>query len=194
MSDVGTLERIRPEAQTLFDGRAALTVAVPGMLESIPVCHSYNMSYRGYKVDCTNLGVRGLNTVTVTDVCLCQCHWTFLLWDSAGASKRRIEGAGCGMASEPYEANHVCGTPHHIYYKLRQPHARFVFDVARIKTFRFFTNPLTGRRGLLQVGVSVGNAGSHARNASCTVTASNNEDGVAQAIEKFVLAPRNILA
>ncbi len=38
----------------------------------------------------------------------------------------------------------------------------------------------------------MGNAGPHARAAASESTASNNDDGVAKAIERFVLKPRGL--
>lgn len=43
---------------------------------------------------------------------------------------------------------------------------------------------------LVGLGVAMGNAGSKARAVSQDVMSTNDEDGVAQAIEKYVLAPR----
>jgi hydroxymethylpyrimidine pyrophosphatase-like HAD family hydrolase len=43
-----------------------------------------------------------------------------------------------------------------------------------------------------QVSVAVGNAGPHARKAASVSVATNDQDGVAQAIERYVLAPRNV--
>eukprot|EP00240_Pyramimonas_obovata_P016166 CAMPEP_0118940056 /NCGR_PEP_ID=MMETSP1169-20130426/30491_1 /TAXON_ID=36882 /ORGANISM="Pyramimonas obovata, Strain CCMP722" /LENGTH=288 /DNA_ID=CAMNT_0006884453 /DNA_START=76 /DNA_END=942 /DNA_ORIENTATION=- len=119
MGEESTLERIRPEAEALFEGRAALTVAVPGMLEILP------------------------------------------------------KGASKGQAVE-WLLNHM------------------KIDPSNVMAFGDGENDVEMLR-LVGASVSVENAGTHARSASITVTASNDEDGVAQAIEKFVLAPRNIL-
>lgn len=45
---------------------------------------------------------------------------------------------------------------------------------------------------LAGLGVAMGNAGPPALAAADAITATNNEDGVARAIEQFVLAPRGL--
>ena len=45
---------------------------------------------------------------------------------------------------------------------------------------------------LCGLGVAMGNAGSAARGAADAVTAANGDDGVARAIERFVLRPRGL--
>lgn len=47
---------------------------------------------------------------------------------------------------------------------------------------------------LAGLGVAMGNAGPPALAAADAITASNDEDGVARAIERFVLAPRGLVA
>lgn len=47
---------------------------------------------------------------------------------------------------------------------------------------------------LAGLGVAMGNAGPPALAAADAVTASNEEDGVARAIERYVLAPRGLAA
>eukprot|EP00983_Pelagomonas_calceolata_P067934 1149686-Pelagomonas_calceolata.AAC.2 len=42
----------------------------------------------------------------------------------------------------------------------------------------------------LQLGIAMGNAGKKARAVSADVMSTNDEDGVAQAIDKYVLSPR----
>ena len=45
---------------------------------------------------------------------------------------------------------------------------------------------------LCGLGVAMGNAGDAVRAAADAVTATNNEDGVARAIERYVLQPRGL--
>ena len=47
---------------------------------------------------------------------------------------------------------------------------------------------------LVGLGVAMGNAVEAARAAADAHTAPNDEDGVARAIEKYVLAPRGLMA
>lgn len=46
---------------------------------------------------------------------------------------------------------------------------------------------------LCGLGVAVGNAGPPALAASDAITSSNDEDGVARAVERFVLRPRGLM-
>lgn len=46
--------------------------------------------------------------------------------------------------------------------------------------------------GLVGLGVAMGNAVPQARQAADAVTGKNSEDGVAAAIEKYVLSPRGL--
>lgn len=46
---------------------------------------------------------------------------------------------------------------------------------------------------LCGLGVAMGNAGAPALAAADTITAANAEDGVARAVERFVLGPRGLL-
>jgi len=53
-------------------------------------------------------------------------------------------------------------------------------------------SPCAARMLLAQLGIAMGNGGRKARAVSADVMSTNDEDGVAQAIEKYVLAPRGI--
>lgn len=109
---------IRPAAEITFSGRAALTTAIPGMLELLPSGAS------------KGAGVQ----------------W---LLDRLGVDPQRCMAIGDG--ENDVEMLKLCG-----------------------------------------LGVAVGNAGSAARSVADVVVASNDEDGVAQAIEQYVLRPRGL--
>ncbi|GAB4813524.1 hypothetical protein N2152v2_000570 [Parachlorella kessleri] len=108
----------RPAAEQLFAGKASLTMALPGMLEILPL----------------------------------------------GASK------GEGVS---WLLNHLGVAPG---------------DVMALGDGENDVEML----GLVGLGVAVGNAGSKARAAADVVVGSNDEDGVAEAVRKFVLQPRGL--
>ncbi|KAH7622674.1 putative Endoribonuclease YBEY, chloroplastic [Nannochloris sp. 'desiccata'] len=109
---------IRPAAERTFSGRAALTAAIPGMLEVLPSGAS-----KGAGVE-----------------------W---LLERLGIDPERCMGIGDG--ENDVEMLRLCG-----------------------------------------LGVAVGNAGAAARAAADVMVASNDEDGVAEAIGEFVLKPRGL--
>ncbi len=112
------INAIRPAAEETFAGRAALTTAVPGMLEVLP-----NGASKGAGV-----------------------QW---LLDRLGVDSKRCMAIGDG--ENDVEMLDLCG-----------------------------------------FGVAVGNAGAAARAVADVVVGSNDDDGVAEAIEKFVLKPRGL--
>jgi hydroxymethylpyrimidine pyrophosphatase-like HAD family hydrolase len=118
MAEQARIDEVRPAAQAAFGGRAALTAALGGMLEVLPLGASKGASVA----------------------------W---LLQRLGVSPGRCMALGDGEN-----------------------------DVEMLR--------------LAGLGVAVGNAGPAARAAADVVVGSNDEDGVAQAIERFVLRPRGL--
>ena len=118
MATEDKINSIRNQVEATFTGKAAITTAIPGMLELLPLGAS-----KGAGVE-----------------------W---LLNRLGVEPSRVMAIGDG--ENDVEMLQLCG-----------------------------------------LGVAVGNAGAAARSVADVVVGSNDEDGVAEAIEQFVLQPRGI--
>ena len=118
MATEDKINSIRPQVEATFTGKAAITTAIPGMLELLPLGASKRA---GVEYLLNRLGVEPSKVMAIGD------------------------------GENDVEMLQLCG-----------------------------------------LGVAVGNAGAAARSVADVVVGSNDEDGVAEAIEQFVLQPRGL--